>query len=559
MLDIELMLIYCKRYCEDNAPGCDSIPMAKELFTLYQRNDALTGEFGLRRMLGEKYADYFCKAYLSDQFNKPMGNYAIEMMNDVQSVLHGKKSYKMARVAPRSFGKSTIMTFGMTTYAACYKLRQYILFLSSSDDISSNFLGKVKNALESPDIIEDFGLQKDPNAVWNAAEVKTISGVIIEANGWTSGLRGKNKTRRPDWVLFDDLEDKKTVEAPSMRDKLNKSFDEEMMRLGDVDTFYLYVGTFIAPDSLLVRVTQRALWNTKIYKKVLSFAANENLWEEWRRIIRDMSVSQDDRLDCAYDFYLKNKEDMLAGTKMLWDAQYPDESMKYPGAYYNTMLIREDGGEGGENAFWQEDQNEPKGTSNLAFKDIKTWDEFPEDLTKLKLAVDPSQGKSDPAAYAVGGTINGALFVKDGLLAPHGSSQTIDQIVWFIKKYSGIEEIILESNLFKDILKTQLEERLKAEKDENGNSCYRHIDNHYAGENKHIRIMKMEPDAASGKILLNPYNTGFNNNVREYHAKSAHDDAPDVLQALWSKTMSGASAYAEYARLQAEKIRGVKQ
>jgi predicted phage terminase large subunit-like protein len=230
--------------------------------------------------------------------------------------------------------------------------------------------------------------------------------------------------------------------------------------------------------------------------------------------------------------------------------------MKYPGAYYNTMLVREDGGEGGENAFWQEDQNEPKGTSNLAFKNTRCWEEWPEKLTKLKLAVDPSQGKNDPAAYCAGGTLNGALFIKDGMLANHGSAQTIDQIVWFVKKYPEIEEIILESNLFKDILKTQLEKRLSEEKDENGNSCYRHVDNHYAGENKHIRIMKMEPDATGGKILLNPFNAAFNKNVKEYHAKVSHDDAPDCLQMLHSRLMSSASAWLEYARLQAEKIRG---
>ena len=43
-------------------------------------NYPLTGPQGLRRMLGEIYPDFFCKAYMPEQFEREFGGYAIEIM-----------------------------------------------------------------------------------------------------------------------------------------------------------------------------------------------------------------------------------------------------------------------------------------------------------------------------------------------------------------------------------------------------------------------------------------------------------------------------------------------
>jgi predicted phage terminase large subunit-like protein len=482
----------------------------------------LTGPGGLRRLLGEKYPEYFCKAYMPDQFEREFGNYAIEWMHDCKAILEAAQPTKEIRIGPRGHAKSTIWTVGMSVWAVCYQKRKYILFISANEDTSSNFLSKDRKALESQAITEDFGVLN--GKVWNKTELETTTGITLECAGWTSGIRGKNKDCRPDWVLFDDLEDKLVMSAPSLRAKLEKAFEDEMLKLGDFDTIYIYVGTLLAVDSLLAKTIKKATWKYKIYKKVISFPdeSGEKLWEEWRKIFRDLF--NDNRMDDAYNFYLEHKEDMLRGVKLLWPGKYPEEKMIHKGAYYATMVEREES----EDSFWQEDQNEPRNTSDLKFNNIQYWKEWPEKIKALKLSIDPSEGKHDFSAYSCGGEMNGGYFIKEGKIARHDPYQIMGEVVRFIKEYPEIDEVVLESNLFKDLLKLELIKKLCE------NDCYRTVTHKHASDNKHIRIMKVEPDINGQKVFFNEYNTDYNKQVRDYHQSADYDDAPDSLQLLIS-------------------------
>jgi len=495
-------------------------------------NYPLTGPSGLRRMLGEIYPDFFCKAYMPDQFDREFGEYAIEMMYDFKAIVEAGQPTKEARVAPRGHSKSTIWTVGMPTWAACYKKRKYILFLSANEDTSSNFLVKARNVLESPDITEDFGSQK--GKTWNNYEIETVNGITVECSGWTAGIRGKNKKRRPDLVLFDDLEDKKVMESPSLRQKLEKAFTEEMLKLGDFDTIYIYVGTLLAVDSLLAKTIEKPTWRYKLYKKVLSFPEREDLWEEWKKIFRNLK--NENRMDDAYQFYLKNKAEMLRGVKMLWPGKYPDDKMKYQGAYYNTMLEREED----ENAFWQEDMNSPKASGDMPFKTIRYWQELyeePPKIERLKLTIDPAEGKGqDNTAYTLGGSLHGGVCVREGQLKDHKLNKIMEHTAWFIQTYPEIDEVIFEENTYKEDGTEQLRQYLVSK------GCYRKVTGFRSTDNKHNRILQMEPDINNGLILFNKINTQYNNEVLMYHNKTDHDDAPDSLHKLW-KTLKRPNYY----------------
>ncbi len=504
------------------------IDNAEDILTQYP----LTGPSGLRRMLGEMDLEYFCKAYMPDQFDREFGSYAIEMMNDMKAIIDARQPTKEARVAPRGHAKSTICTVAIPVWATCYKKREYILFISANEDTSSNFLGKNREALESPAIIEDFGPQK--GKVWNNYELETTTGVTIECAGWTAGIRGKNKKQRPNLIIFDDLEDKKVMESPSLRAKLERAFTDEMLKLGDYDTIYICVGTLLAIDSLLAKIIEKPTWKYKLYKKVISFPENEELWEQWRKIFRDLSNGS--RMEDAYQFYLDNKEEMLKGVKMLWSGKYPDDKMVYKGAYYNTMLEREES----EDSFWQEDQNEPRSSGDLPFKTLRYWQELydePPKIEHLKLTIDPAEGKGlDNTAYTLGGSLNGGVCVREGQLKDHKLTKIMEHTAWFIETYPEIDEVVFEENTYKEDGTEQLR-RYLVEK-----GCYRKVTGFRSTDNKHNRIIQMEPDINNGQILFNQINTQYNNEVLMYHNKADHDDAADSLQALW-KTLKKPSYY----------------
>lgn len=497
-------------------------------------NYPLTGPGGLRRMLGEIYPEFFCKMYMPEEFDREFGDYAIEWMNDFRQIVEEGQSTKEARVGPRGHAKSTIWTVGMPTWAVCYKKRKYILFLSANEDTSSNFLIKSRNILESPAIVEDFGQQK--GRIWNNYELETNGGVTIECSGWTAGIRGKNKKRRPDCVIFDDLEDKKVMESPSLRAKLEKAFEEEMLKLGDYDTIYIYVGTLLAVDSLLAKTIKKPTWKYKLYKKVISFPDDEGekLWEEWKKIFRDLS--NENRMDDAYQFYLDNKEAMIWGVKMLWPGKYPEAKMKYKGAYYQTMLEREES----EDAFWQEDQNSPKQSGDMPFKILRFWQELYEEAPKiehLKLAIDPAEGKGqNNTGYSLGGSLSGGVCVQEGQIKDHKLNKIMEHTAWFIQTWPEIDEVIIEENTYKEDGTEQLRKYLVDK------GCYRKVTGFRSTDNKHNRILQMEPDINNGVILFNKINTQYNNEVLNYHNKADGDDAADSLQVLW-KTLKKPSYY----------------
>ena len=850
-------------------------------------NYPLTGPSGLRRMMGEIYPEYFCRAYLAELFDKEFGDYAKEILDELTRSIESESAEKIAVIAPRGHGKSTLSSVAIPAWAALYNKKKFTYFISANGDTAANFLDKVKKALESPEIFQDFGKQK--GRVWNADFINLANGAWIGCTGWKSGIRGINKDRRPDliichkkgtlmshnnewisveqhpsfkgsymtegisvdifgvpfmetvtkehkywtrkilpkhtnvkinglvyegwteaqcltknhyigykidyevtlpqaikyyspgtiikrdskgriistandfkdkvpnefydaewWWFFglwwgdghlagkyqvaitinnkddyvrdrlinllnkykiaftrvekigcfqivfshaafnkwlktwkhgnsmkippswvekietnyqknlihgyidadgfidyknnavrltsiylpgllcvkrilarigiastirhgkeehsevfpngqrciaqkkydlrfrrdasllgyeirnperyafdkvfisdgflwskvfethisektefcpistedrtyhthfgmshncDDLEDKSTIESDSLRAKLEIAFNEEIGRLGDYDTDMFYIGTLLSTDALLARVIEMPSWKTIFYKRVLSFPdeIGEKLWEEWRAIYRDIGNTQ--RMEDAYAFYLEHKEEMIRGVRVLWEGKTPEDKMLYKGAYYNVMLDRE---AFGEDAFYKEDQNEPRNAKDKPFNKLTYWDSWPEQIIKLKLACDPSEGKGDSSAYVVGGEYNGGIFVKDGKLAMHNPYQIMDEIIRFIKEYPAIDEIVLESNLFKDLLKTELIKKL-CDAD-----CYRMVTYKPATDNKEIRIMKMEPDITGGKILFNSLNVAFNEEVKDFSIKPKckHDDAPDSLAML---------------------------
>ncbi len=485
-------------------------------------NYPATGPSGLRRMLGEMDREYFCKAYLADQFGKEFGDYAREILNELARAIESEAAEKRAVIAPRGHGKSTLSSVAIPAWAALYQKKKFTYFISANGDTAANFLDKAKKALESSEVIEDFGPQK--GRIWNADNICLINGAWIGCTGWKSGIRGINKDRRPDLIILDDLEDKSVMESDALRTKLETCFNEEIGRLGDFDTDMFFIGTLLSTDALLARIIQMPSWKVLFYKRVLSFPENEDLWEQWRKIYRDMT--NENRMDDAYAFYLERKEDMTKGARVLWEGKTPKDKMKYAGAYYNVALDRE---AFGEDAFQKEDQNSPRSAKDKPFNNLTYWDEWPEQIEKLKLACDPSEGKGDSSAYVVGGELNSGCFIKDGKLALHNPYQIMDEIIRFVKEYPAIDEIVLESNLFKDLLKAELIKKM-CDAD-----CYRTVTHVKATENKEIRILKLEPDITGGKILFNRLNVAFNEQVKDFSIKPKckFDDAEDALQLLW--------------------------
>lgn len=482
---------------------------------------SLTGPHGLRRVLGEIDIEFFARAYLSDQFSREFGDYAREILWELKSSIESQVQEKKAVVAPREHGKSTYSSFAIPTWAAVYDKKKFILFISANSDTSENFLKKIQKALESPEIVEDFGNMK--GQVWNADQINLRNNAWIACTGWKSGLRGMNKDTRPDLIILDDLEDKATIESESLRKKLELAFREEIGRLGYYKTDFFYIGTLLSEDALLANVIKDPAWKVLFYKCVISFPEREDLWDSWRTKYRD--ISNDNRFDDAYNFYLENKDEMLRGSQVLWPGRFPDDELKYKGAYYNIMISRETWG---ENSFWKEDQNEPRSAGEKIFPGLTYWENYPEGMF-LKMTIDPSEGKGDTAGISIGGKFKGACYLKEGHVLRLTPTKLIEFIVEKVRMLPQISEIVIEDNLFKE-LGTDLLKQTLIRKGMN-----RKITGVRNTKNKHNRIMQIEPYITGGLVLFNRASLAYNNQVMDYQVGCKNDDAADSLEMLLCK------------------------
>ena len=150
------------------------------------------------------------------------------------------------------------------------------------------FLANIKDELEfNPLLREDFG--DLVGKIWNAENIETSSGIKIKALGSGNKIRGlKNKESRPDLVICDDLEDDETVRSPEQRRKLKDWYYKALSKVGDKNTDFVFLGTVLHYDSLLVDVLNNPLYNSKKYSAVIKFSEAYELWNEWEKLLTNM-------------------------------------------------------------------------------------------------------------------------------------------------------------------------------------------------------------------------------------------------------------------------------
>jgi predicted phage terminase large subunit-like protein len=350
----------------------------------------LTGKKGLRRQLAEMDMEYFCKAYLPHYFNLPFSTHHKEMFVDLHRLIENQGGTKLARAAPREHAKSTQLTLGLPLYCTVFVIKHFIVLTSDTEDQASGYLESIQDEMqENERIIEDFGDLRGPT--WNVTEMVTANGVCLIAKGIGGKIRGlKFQNYRPDMIILDDIENDKNVKSEeNKRWTYEEWFLKAVLRAGGTGlggkslTDIVVMGTILESDSVLKRIMNNPLFDSKVYKAVISFAEREDLWDEWRSIALDLD--NPNRMNDAESFFKQRDQEMLRGTQVLWPEKH---------TYYSLMLARITS----EMAFYSELQNEPIDKSQCLFHDLIELEDGPtlEELRQDYLifgACDPSLGK----------------------------------------------------------------------------------------------------------------------------------------------------------------------
>lgn len=394
-------------------------PERRELLRRYRAGDPLKGEDGIRRALAAMDLAYFGRAYLPHYFSRPSPQFHAELdtlwrdgvlkgivpIGDNAKLVDAQDGCRRATAAPRGHAKSTNLTFKGSLHAALYRYKRYIIILSDTSDQANGFLSAIKDELEDNGAIrEDFG--NPTGGVWRENVIITSQGVRIDAIGAGQKIRGrKHKNWRPDLMVLDDIENDENVRTVEQRKKLENWFYKAVSKAGDTYTDIVYIGTLLHYDSLLAKVLKNPAYRSVKYKAVQSFSTSP-LWETWESIYTDLG-NEGRELE-AKKFFEKNREEMLAGTKVLWEEKL---------SYYDLMVTRVSEGEA---SFNSELQNEPVNPDDCLFNE--EWFDYynPEDMDfssadfRFYGFVDPSLGKNRRADYSA--ILTGALEVPTGYL-----------------------------------------------------------------------------------------------------------------------------------------------
>ena len=473
----------------------------------------LTGPNGLRKQLGEMDMEYFARAYFPDRFFRPMPPFHSEGYGVLQAIADHPGGNRYVEAAPRGYSKSTRDAFVFPINNIVYKRKHYIFIISDTGQQASELLIDIEAELEGNErILEDFG--KLMGSPWNTNECITKSGIRVESAGSGQRIRGKkHRGFRPDLLILDELENDENTATAEQRGKLRNWFTKVVLKLGDTYTDFIYDGTILHYDSLLMWALKNPIWEAVIYRAVISFSERGDLWDEWQEILVDLTRKK--RQEEALAFFNAHKDEMLKGTEILWEEKQ---------TYYDLMMVRVTEGEA---SFNSELQNEPINPEDRLFS-CKYYTELPS-LDELQIfgAVDPSMGKTKTADYAPIITLGfhketGYIYVLDAIIKRLHPDMIIETIFDRYEIYQH-QRFAVETVAFQQFFKDELVKRGAKR------GIYLNIKEIHPIKNKEMRIQSMQPMINNGFVKFHPSQRLLIEQLENF-PKASHDDGPDCLE-----------------------------
>lgn len=452
-----------------------------------------------------------------------------DMLNDVIS---GRATSHIAYACPRGHAKTAWLSNIFLLHQVVYRHQKYIVLVSETTDVAGDFIGWARFQLKhNQKLIEHFGpllhAQASKNDTDNRYEFITKSGTKVEAKGNGTQMRGlRHGNSRPSLFILDDLESKESTNTPELIEKSKSWFSEEMLPALSRDGTCIYLGTILCYGSLLDYVIrERPDFKSRRFGAVKSFAKNESLWHEWRKLYRE---DRDDAPERARAFFEANEEAMLEGADVLWPGFW---------SYYDLMLKLE---AGGSKAFAQEYQNEPTDEERQVFKEEDMIFFDPDELDQRNLrfyaAIDIAMGKTkgDYSVIAsVARNVNtGRIYVWDLWYERVHPDKLIRVATEYATDYQydlmGIETVFAQE-FVADHLGRSLQDagypkqRLLYLKDR---------------RKKEIRIEALQPDIQNGMIR---FSTRIRHKLEQFtmYPMHPHDDVPDAVEMAIRTAKSG--------------------
>lgn len=474
-------------------------------------------------------------------------------INDIMSeVSENKVNAQVAVAAPRSHAKSSYLSKAFPIHQIVYRLRKYAIIISETPTVSKGNMEWIRNQMKfNVKLRNDFGALLSPKdqanmqdnsesfIAWYEEGEQRRQVALVEAASTGQALRGRNwNGSRPDLIVCDDLEDARpggNASTPEQRARLRDWFSQTVVPLGDPKgerTAIVYMGTTVHFDALLMNVLyNRSDFETRIYRAIIDEPDNEDLWEQCRQIYTDRE--NPNRQADADVFYDEHKDEMLAGSKVLWDDVQP---------LYKLMRWKWDNG---SKAFNTEYMNNPVDEESMIFdpNTFTYWDdiyyEHPANPQThlITMGVDFALGKQRGDYSAVGIIAHDKDKGTDDVIEAYGErikpDEFVQKVADFVIEYQPdviAAEAVAAQEFFVETLKAELMNR--------GYPAHTRVKKIYSRTRKELRIETMLPDIESGAMRFSRKQSLLLEQFERY-GQGANDDLPDAIEMAKSATKEG--------------------
>lgn len=242
---------------------------------------------------------------------------------------------QLALGLPRGFGKSTVIKL-FCLYVILFTKRSFILIIAETEGKAKAIVADICDMLDEPNIKRIFGdwrvgLEKDTQ------DTKKFGfrgrNIIIKAAGSGTGIRGINeKHRRPDIMIFDDIQSREESESPVISDALMTWLLSTAMKAkSPTGCMFLFIANmYPTKGSLLRKLKYNKTWTKFICGGILD--NGESLWEELQPISQLLQEFEND-LEAGHPevFYSEVLNDENASAHNLLDLSKVPEYPFAPG------------------------------------------------------------------------------------------------------------------------------------------------------------------------------------------------------------------------------------
>lgn len=347
---------------------------------------------------------------------------------------------RVAIAAPRGHAKSTAVTHSFTLACICFRVKHHVLILSDTEGQAVNFLGDLKSEFtENEALMELFGVRKLKRDRETEFIVQFEDGheVKVIARGSEQKLRGiKWRSKRPDLIICDDMENDEIVMNDERREKFRNWFYKAVIPAGSSGCWIRYVGTILHMDSFLERLMPQWGHEDTVIEPLKQYSSVDKDW---------LSVRYR-----AHDEEFKN---------ILWPEMFSKERLQSIRAGYISMGIPE--------GYSQEYLNYPIDEETAYFRknDLLpvTGDQ---DNEEYYVAADLAISEKDKSAYTVfvvaGLDPRNKLRIRDVLRYRGDALEIIDTFFQLNQRYKPEMFFVEQENIARTlgpILNKVMEER----------------------------------------------------------------------------------------------------